>query len=155
MVAQSCAVGSMPRIAFATCNEGSHHGSLPPVVHGARRTRLATKLDRLDGLERRSNAEPITVTALTIGALPALAQLGLMDPGGGALSHLFVPGGIDQGASAQGLRTARPRGGPGPEDVFPMAIVPGAGRAGRGGGPRRAMSEPRRTHGMRTRPTIG
>ena len=50
-----------------------------------RRARLARRVDLLDRLEPRSNAEPITVTALTLGALPALSQLGIMDEwmGGG------------------------------------------------------------------------
>ena len=51
-----------------------------------RRARLRKQVDRLDRLEKRSNAEPVTVTALSLGTIPALVELGLMDAAAGGCS---------------------------------------------------------------------
>ncbi len=72
-----------------------------------RRARLAKKVDRLDRLEPRIPVtEPISFTAMSLGALRGLAQLGIMDAQGGG-NRLKAHGPVDGRTAAHGAASAQ------------------------------------------------
>jgi RHS repeat-associated protein len=93
-----------------------------------RRMRLRKAVDRVEKLETRNTiTEPVSVTALSIGALRGLYQLGLVEVHGGgeALKTLEI---ARQAARQQGSRTATPAMLPLPKTsaFLPISVCPQA-----------------------------